>query len=158
MKTISKRRSPFSSSTKALLASLILGFFATPLTFAELRPDESLKFNYVTNDGSIYLDCERAILPTEPDFYRVKCGKAPGLVKVFDVRFRVRPLVLPPNRPVTEIVMWTTDRNTQRSYDHGSTVWVRLTRGSITDVTLHQDVENNYAALVARYSISVGRE
>lgn len=135
-------------SISTFLTSLIL----SALALAAPRYSETLKFKYVSSDGSVYLDCVYVPLQTENEFYRVTCGKAPTVTKVFDVRFRVRPLRGPQN-PVFEIAMWVTDRNADKKYDQGSTIWIRLTEGLVTDVTLHQEVENSYAALVAYYTL-----
>ena len=135
------------------LAALILLCLSSNAS-AHLALNETLSFDYVSNDGQIYLDCDMVPLQIEPELYRVTCGQRPGLVKVFDVRFRVRAMGTQA-QPTYEIAMWVTDRNTQKRYDQGSTVWLKLTRGAINEVTLHQEVENSYAALVARYTVRV---
>lgn len=109
-------------------------------------------FNYSSQDGAIYLNCEYEKLQSEPEFYRVTCGKAPGLIKVFDVRFRVRQMGYSP-RVSYELVFWVTDRNLKDRYDQGQTTWITLDQGQILNVTMHQDVENSYAVLMLRYRI-----
>jgi hypothetical protein len=111
----------------------------------------SFYFNYISNDGEVYLDCTHSKLDSEPEFYRVSCGKGTNFFKTFDARFRVRPLGSP-TKPSYEIVFWVTDRNKPERWDEGSTTWITLTKGAITDVALHQEVENSYAALVIHYS------
>lgn len=108
-------------------------------------------FNYISNDGSVYLDCTYTPLTSEPEFYRVSCGKGTEVTKTFDARFRVRPLGSQ-LKPTYEIVFWVTDRNKPDRWDEGSTTWITLTKGAITEVALHQEVENSYAALVIHYS------
>lgn len=108
-------------------------------------------FNYISNDGSIYLDCHHEQLATEPEYYRISCGKGTAFFKTFDARFRVRALRSEP-KPLYEIVFWVTDRNKPDRWDEGSTTWITLTKGAVTDVALHQEVENSFAALVVHYS------
>jgi hypothetical protein len=110
---------------------------------------EQLEFNYITNEGPIYLDCVHKLLPIEPDFYQVVCSNG-VLTKRFEAKFRVRQLAGSP-RPAYELVLWVTDRNFSQRLDYNSTVWIRLAEGQLVDVVMHQDVENTYAALEVRY-------
>jgi hypothetical protein len=109
-------------------------------------------FNYISADGFVYLDCTFFPLDIEPDYYRIVCGKGTNFFKTFDARFRVR-LIRDNPKPAYEIVFWVTDRSSGQRWDEGSTTWISLTKGSAaTEVTLHQEVENSYAALVVHYS------
>lgn len=115
-----------------------------------VRAETSLEFNYVTNDGGIYMDCVHEKKDTEPDFYKIICGKGLAMQKNFEAKFRVRPINTG-LQPTYELIYWVTDRNQKERVDYNSTVWLRLSKGQILDVVLHQDLENAYAALEVRF-------
>lgn len=110
---------------------------------------DQLEFNYITNEGSIYLDCVHKKLQVEPDFYQIVCGQG-TIVRKFEAKFRVRQLAGSPN-PAYELVFWVTDRNHSQRLDYNSTVWLRMAEGQLIDVVMHQDLENTYAALEVRF-------
>lgn len=137
------------------MKTLIL-FFTIAITFmgsqvVQANYPGQFYFNYVSNDGFVYLDCTYFPLEIEPEYYRISCGKGTNFFKTFDARFRVRPIRLEP-KPVYEIVFWVTDRNKPDRWDEGSTTWVTLNKGAVSEVAIHQEVENSYAALVVHYS------
>lgn len=111
---------------------------------------ERFVFRYISNDGSIHLDCAHVPIRMEPDDYRVTCGKGTHILKTFDVRFKVRPVRNQP--PGYEIVFWISSLNQQQNRNEGSTAWLGLNKGAITDLALHQEVENGFATLVVYYS------
>jgi hypothetical protein len=133
------------------LSLLTAGFLALSAPSGRWVPvkAEQLEFNYITNEGPIYLDCVHKVLPIEPDFYQVICSNG-VLTKRFEAKFRVRQLAGSP-RPTYELILWVTDRNFSQRLDYNSTVWIRLAEGQLIDVVMHQDVENTYAALEVRY-------
>ena len=135
-----------------VLMSILISLIASSdSTLKRYNFVDDFTFHYISSDGSVYLNCTSKVLPSEPDFYRVTCGQAPGVVKVFDARFRVRQLNMGP-RPAFELVYWVTDRNTPERFDYGSTTWLYLDQGDILRLTTHMDVENAYAALILRYT------
>ncbi len=134
---------------KSLFALLCSTFISSQVVQA--NGQGKFYFNYISNDGFVYLDCTHERLPIEPEYYRISCGKGTNFFKTFDARFRVRPMRTDP-KPAYEIVFWVTDRNKPERWDEGSTTWITLTKGSVTDVAIHQEVENSYAVLVVHYS------
>lgn len=126
---------------------IIIFLFVSSFAKAETS---TLEFNYITNDGSIYLDCVHEKKLTEPDFYQIICGKGLAMEKKFEAKFRVRPINTG-LQPTFELIYWVTDRNTINRVDYNSTVWLRLSKGHILDVVLHQDIDNAYAALEVRF-------
>lgn len=133
--------------------SIIFPLLLSAFSWAQMRwvpvRAEQLEFNYITNEGPIYLDCNHKKLQIEPDFYQVICSNG-VLTKKYEAKFRVRQLVGSPY-PAYELILWVTDRNQPQRLDYNSTVWIRLAEGQLIDVVMHQDVENTYAALEVRY-------
>lgn len=136
---------------KTLLVILLILNCSELVQATSPKATESIYFNYISNDGSVYLDCRHSPLSSEPERYRIVCGKGTSIIKTFDARFRVRQLNSS-LKPVFEIAFWVTDRNQPAPYDHGTTAWISLSKGVVSEVALHQEVENSYAALVIHYS------
>lgn len=86
----------------------------------------------------------------EPNDYRIICGKGTAFLKTFDARFNVRPVRNQP--PAFEIIYWVSSLNLPQRQNEGTTAWINLSRGAITDLALHQEVENGFASLVVYYS------
>jgi hypothetical protein len=132
------------------LIFFLLTVVSSQLVQAQI-PRSSFYFNYATRDGSTNLDCGFSPLADQPEVYKVICGKGTALYRIFEIRFRVRP-VGSQMKTAYEVVYWISESNKLDKWIEGSTAWITLNKGAMSELALHQQVENGQAALIIHYS------
>src|SRR5690606_38290572 len=70
---------------------------------------EQMSFQYMSNDGSVILDCSHARIRDLPD-WEVVCGKGTPMVKEFVAHFIAREMPQGPQRTSFEVLYWVTER------------------------------------------------
>jgi hypothetical protein len=113
-------------------------------------PTPRLKFQYVSFDGGLYLDCRHSLVDPELRDWDVSCGNNQ---KNFRVHFHVKEYVRPVTPAKSIEVVYYIVRSTPGTSTSSQAVWIDLEKDSpLSGVTFHQSVDNDTASLILRFS------
>ena len=116
---------------------------------------DQLKFQYMSSDGEIQLDCHHSRIRDLPD-WEVVCGKGTPTVKKFAVHFVAnKGSRLQEPKVWYEFLYWVTDRQQSEKPAFSSTsMTLNLNSGSVPhSLRLYQGIENDYASLIVDYTL-----
>lgn len=134
-------------STGVSLAAAPAGF---TLAKTKAIDEDNVSFKYVSNDGSIDLNCTHYFDKPELSDWDVWCGKGTKMLRQFRVHFLVREYRhQTEEKSAYEILYWVIDRNQNLSKAFSSTSsWIELQKKApLQRLSFSQGVENDYAYL-----------
>ena len=135
---------------KALLVFTFCQFFSLMASAIDTR---ELSFQFVSNDGTIALNCVHSQIRDLPD-WQVVCGKGTPLEKRYTVHFLTNQY-FKPTQPVMllEYLYWVTDWNSVNPIYTATSFWMKFKeKTNVQSIRLNQGIENDYADLVLDYS------
>lgn len=127
---------------------MLLGLVANTAQ-ARRVSDSELRFAYISNDGSVWLDCTHWRKNQKLPDWEVICGKNNRVTKTFQVHF-VTKQIQRQQMPQTsyEFLYWVTEPQGNKSVEHTPTIWMHTRKFSELDnATLSTGVDNGSAIL-----------
>lgn len=146
---------------KALIISTIIAAgsfaFAAPKGFSAISAkdikEDDVTFSYMSNDGSIELQCAHVYDRPDAWDWDVWCGKGTNMLKQYRVHFLLRQYVSKAgNKSAYEVLYWVTDRNQKAPAFSSTTQWLQFDGiNSPDELSFSQGVENDYAYLTLKF-------
>ena len=149
-------KAPNSVTFILILVSILLSGRSSQALTVKITPKvqtAQLTFQYISNDGSVSMDCVHSQIRDLPD-WDVVCGKGTNLQKRYTVHF-ITKQYNKAVQPITsfEYLYWVTQWESVAPVYSSTSFWIRLKeKTSLQSIRMYQSVENDYADLVVDYN------
>lgn len=111
-----------------------------------------LSFKYLSSDGEIILTCKHWQNTSDLNDWQIFCGKGTHLEKQYVAHVIIRKHIRNDLTESMELLYWVTDRNSENTRFSSQSQTINFKKTvDISDLTLMQSIENDYAQLVLTY-------